>query len=110
MATDQSLVAGAIASWKAVVTREQLFLGMTEQQLLQPSTPGRSGITYLLGRLIGGHDAIVALVGAGEHLHPELDATFITKPDRAIGRLPSSEELKTSASSSVGIAAIERVL
>jgi hypothetical protein len=91
-------------------TCEQLFLGITEQQLLQPGTPGRNGITSLLGHLTAGHDAMLPLVGAGEHLHPELDATFITKPDRAIGRLPGAEELKTSASSSVGIAAIERVL
>ena len=39
---------------------------------------------------------MLPLLGLGERLHPELDALFITSPDRTVAELPAAGELKKS--------------
>ena len=39
---------------------------------------------------------MLPLLSLGERLHPELDAPFLTNPDRAIPELPKTEEIKKS--------------
>jgi hypothetical protein len=36
---------------------------------------------------------MLPLLALGERLHPELDALFLTSPDRAVAQLPSREEI-----------------
>ena len=49
---------------------------------------------YLLGHLTAIHDRIFPLLGLGERLHPELDETYITSPDRVRADPLSATELR----------------
>jgi hypothetical protein len=93
MTPDQILIAAAISSWQQVVTRVgALCLSLNEEQLLVEVAPGKNRILYLWGHLTAVHDAMFSILRAGERLHPELDAIFITQPDRS-KPLPKSAEI-----------------
>ena len=42
------------------------------------------------------HDAMFPLLGLGKRLHPELDAIFVSSPDKTGAQLPSVAELKNN--------------
>jgi hypothetical protein len=94
MAHEQLAVSVAIASWKNTVGRaDKIFSALTEEQFLREVAPGRNRIIYLLGHLTTVHDAMHTILGFGARLHPELDAIFVTQPDRAIEKLPATSDL-----------------
>jgi hypothetical protein len=93
MTPDQIVIAAAISSWQQVVTRVgALCLSLNEEQLLVEVAPGKNRILYLWGHLTAIHDAMFTILRLGERLHPELDAIFITNPDRSMP-LPTSTEI-----------------
>jgi len=93
MTPDQILIGAAISSWQQVVTRVgALCLSLNEEQLLVEVAPGKNRILYLWGHLTAVHDAMFSVLRTGERLHPELDAIFITQPDRS-KPLPKSAEI-----------------
>ena len=95
MTPEQNLVATVINVWNVNVERaDKVFSGLSEQQLLTEVAPGRNRLSYLWGHLIAVHDAMIPLLGLGERLHPELEATFIKEPDKVVAQLPSGAELK----------------
>jgi hypothetical protein len=90
------MVTAAVTSWKGTVGRvTALFSEVTDEQLLQPISPGRNRPIYLLGHLTAIHDGMLPLLRVGERLHPELDQIFVAKPDRAVAPLPSADDLKS---------------
>src|SRR5258708_1793187 len=93
MTSDQIFIAAAISSWQQVVARVgDLCLSLNEEQLLVEVTPGKNRILYLWGHLTAIHDGMFSVLRLGERLHPELDAIFITQPDRSMP-LPTSAEI-----------------
>jgi hypothetical protein len=93
MTPDQMVIDAAISSWQQVVTRVgALCLGLSEEQLLVEVAPGKNRILYLWGHLTAVHDAMFSVLRTGERLHPDLDAIFITQPDRS-QPLPTSAEI-----------------
>ena len=95
MTHEQLTVSVAIASWKTAVARtDKVFSELTEEQFLKEIAPGRNRIIYLIGHLTAVHDGIHTILGLGDRLHPELDAIFVSKPDKTIEPLPSVPELK----------------
>src|SRR5258708_35765465 len=93
MTPDQILIDAAISSWQQVVTRVgSLCLSLNEEQLLVEVAPGKNRMLYLWGHLTAVHDAMFSVLRTGERLHPELDAIFITQPDRS-QPLPKSAEI-----------------
>jgi hypothetical protein len=93
MTPDQILIAAAISSWQQVVTRiGALCSGLDDEELSVEVAPGRNRILYLWGHLTAVHDAMFSVLRTGERLHPELDAFFITQPDRSTP-LPTSAEI-----------------
>jgi hypothetical protein len=93
MTPDQILIDAAISSWQQVVTRVgALCLSLNEEQLLVEVAPGKNRILYLWGHLAAVHDAMFSVLRTGERLYPELDAFFITQPDRS-KPLPKSAEI-----------------
>ena len=85
----------AINSWRLGVERaNKIFSSLTEDQLLKELAPGRNRLIYLLGHLTAIHDAMFPILGLGERLHPELDAIFVSSPDKAGAPLPPTEELR----------------
>ena len=93
MTPDQISIAAAISSWQQVITRVgALCLSLNEEQLSVEVAPGKNRILYLWGHLAAIHDAMFGVLRLGERLHPELDAIFITQPDRSMP-VPTSAEI-----------------
>jgi hypothetical protein len=93
MTPDQIFIAAAISSWQQVVARVgALCLSLNEEQLLVEVAPGKNRTLYLWGHLTAIHDRMFSVLRLGERLHPELDAIFITQPDRSMP-VPASAEI-----------------
>ena len=85
----------AINSWRLVVDRaNKAFSTLAEVEFLKEVAPGKNRLIYLLGHLTAIHDAMFPILGLGERLHPELDAIFVSSPDKAGARLPAAGELR----------------
>src|SRR5262245_28305032 len=94
MTNEQLTIRMAIASWKTTVGRtDKAFSRLAEDQFLREIAPGKNRIIYILGHLTAINDAMHAILGIGERLHPELDSLFVSEPDRAKEPLPSGREL-----------------
>jgi len=85
----------AINSWRLVAERtNKIFSSLTEEELLKEVAPGRNRLIYLWGHLTALHDAMSPILGLGERLHPELDAIFVSAPDKTGTQLPPVGELR----------------
>src|SRR5277367_3563378 len=97
MTNDQLLESGALNVWKANIDRaDKLFSNLTAEQLQKEIAPGKNRLIYLWGHLTAVHDGMLPLLGFGPRLHAELDASFISKPDKNVADLPSTEDVKKS--------------
>jgi len=97
MSTENSLIDAALRGWKSNVERaEQLFGGLSPEQLEQEVAPGKNRLIYLWGHLAAVNDALLPLLGIGERLHPEFDAMFISNPDKSDQPTVSGQSLKTA--------------
>ncbi|MEO8333865.1 MAG: DinB family protein [bacterium] len=98
MTTEQQLVDASLRAWKINADRiTRFFDGLSEEQLQAEIAPGRNRLIYLWGHLTAVADGMLPLLGIGERLHPELEAPFLTSPDRSATALPSASELKQAA-------------
>lgn len=85
----------AINSWRLILERvNKTFSNLTDDQLLKEVAPGRNRLIYLLGHLTAVHDAMFPILGLGERLHLELDAIFVSSPDKTGAPLPPVRELR----------------
>jgi hypothetical protein len=85
----------AINSWRLVLERaNKTFSSLTEDQLLKEVAPGRNRLFYLWGHLTAVHDAMFPILGLGERLHPELDAIFVSSPDKTGAQRPPLGQLR----------------
>jgi hypothetical protein len=95
MKDDEILTITVLNSWKLAISRFDKILGdLTDEQLQQQVAPGKNRVFYLLGHLTATHDRMFPLLGLGDRLHPELDDTYITNPDRALADPISATELR----------------
>ena len=95
MTTHKLSVQVAINSWRLGVERaNKTFSSLTEDELLQEVAPGKNRLIYLWGHLTAINDAMFPILGLGERLHPELDAIFISSPDKAGQPVPALGELR----------------
>jgi DinB superfamily len=72
----------------------QLLDKLTDDQLQADVSPGRNSGYYVLGHLIAVHDHLFPLLGIGERLHPELDAIYISTPDKQSPDGPTLADLR----------------
>src|SRR5215471_19466894 len=72
---------------------DKIFLRLSEDQFFQEVAPGKNRLIYLLGHLTAINDAMFPILGLGTRLHSELDAMFVSTPDKS-ARLPALHELK----------------
>jgi hypothetical protein len=85
----------AINSWRLVVERaNKIFASLTEDEVLKEVAPGKNRLIYLWGHVTAIHDAMFPILGVGERLHPELDAIFVSSPDKTGAELPPVGELR----------------
>jgi hypothetical protein len=95
MTSHELSVQVAINSWRLTLERVNKALSsLTDEQLLNEVAPGRNRLIYLWGHLTAVHDAILPILGLGERLHPELDAIFVSSPDKVGTQLPPAGELR----------------
>ena len=95
MTTHKLSVQVAINSWGLAVERaNKIFSSLTEDELLREVAPGKNRLIYLWGHLTAIHDAMFPILGLGERLHPELDAIFVSSPDKTGAPLPAAVELR----------------
>jgi hypothetical protein len=78
----------------SIVRLDKLFGTLSPEQLEQQVTPGKNRLIYLWGHLASVNDGLLPLLGIGERLHPELDAMFISKPDRSVELTVTAQSLK----------------
>jgi hypothetical protein len=97
MTSEDVFVGVSIATWKLVIGRaDKFFSNASEERLQHQVAPDKNRLIYLWGHLTAVHDRMLPLLGLGPRLHPELDATFISAPDRTVETLPSAAELKSA--------------
>jgi hypothetical protein len=97
MSTENSLIDAALRGWKSNVERvDNLFGTLSPEQLEQQVTTGRNRLIYLWGHLAAVNDRLLPLLGIGERLHPELDAMFISEPDRSVELTVTAQSLKSA--------------
>lgn len=84
-----------IAEWQKQNARlDKLLETLPGEQWLADTAPERNSGVYLLGHLTAVNDAMLPLLGFGPKLHPELEAIFLTNPDKSGPEKPSLETLK----------------
>ena len=95
MLNDEILSLTVLNSWKLIISRFDKILGdLTDEQLHQQVALGKNRVFYLLGHLTATHDRMFPLLGLGDRLHPELDDTYITNPDKLLEDPLSATELR----------------
>jgi hypothetical protein len=95
MTTEASLTDSALRNWKTSIDHAgKLFGSFSEPELQQEVAPGKNRRIYLWGHLTAVNDALIPLLGFGERLHPELDAAFVSNPDRSRPDSISAKQLK----------------
>jgi hypothetical protein len=95
MTTHKLSVQVAINSWRLVMERaNKIFSSLTEDELLKEVAPGKNRLVYLWGHLTATHDAMLPILGLGKRLHRELDAIFVSSPDKTETQLPPVRELR----------------
>ena len=95
MTLETSLIDSALRNWRSNVDRAgNLFGNLPQEQLLQEVAPGKNRLIYLWGHLTAFSDALIPLLGFGDRIHPELDLTFVSNPDRTVPTISLGEDLK----------------
>jgi uncharacterized damage-inducible protein DinB len=96
MTTRELSVQVAINSWRVTVERaNKIFSSLTEDELLKEVAPRKNRLIYLWGHLTAINDAMLPILGLGKRLHSELDAIFVSSPDKTGKQLPPVGELRT---------------
>lgn len=84
-----------LSAWNSQLKRTtKLFDSLTDEQLEADIAPGRNSGTYILGHLTAVNDYLFPILGLGERLYPELEAVFLTNPDKSGLVRPSVTQLR----------------
>lgn len=97
MNQQELMVKMAMLAWEQQLKRmTDTFSGFTDEQLYEEIAPGKNRAIYLLGHMAAVHDRLSPLLGIGERQFPELDAAFISTPDKTVAELPSPATLRNA--------------
>ncbi len=89
------MVKMALDNWNGYLTRtSKLFEELSDEQFQKEVSPGRNTGIYLLGHLVAVHDTMIALLGMGEKMFPQLEMPFIKSPDKSGLLFPPVSALK----------------
>ena len=82
-------------AWYTQINRtEDLFNGLSDEQLMMEVSPGRNRAVYLLGHLAAVHDKIFRLLNLGEEIKPGMYEIFVMSPDKSVVEIPPGSELR----------------
>ena len=91
----QLLITMTLSAWESNIKRtDKAFDSLSDQQLSHEISPNRNSGIYLLGHLVAVHDAIPVLLGTGPKMYPQLEAPFITSPDKSGQSFPATKDLR----------------
>jgi len=94
MEVETRMIQSALSNWNLTINRLNKFFGaLSPQDYFQEIAPGKNRIVYLLGHLAAVHDRTLEILGIAERLHPGLEPTFISSPDRATEPVPDGAML-----------------
>jgi hypothetical protein len=94
-ATKQLTVKSVLDAWNSRLdSANKKFQSLSDEDLQKEVSPGRNRAIYLLGHLAMVHDKMLPLLNFGPQLYPDLEDTFLTKPDRSASAMPSAKELR----------------
>ncbi|MHA4807501.1 DinB family protein [Flavitalea flava] len=95
MDQQQLFIKMVLQGWEIYIRRtEELFNGLSDEQLLKEVSPGRNRGVYLLGHLTAVHDRMLPLLGLGKANYPQLDSPFLSNPDKSSHEFPPISELR----------------
>lgn len=84
-----------IAEWQKQNSRvDKLLETLSGEEWATETAPKRNSGHYLVGHLAAVNDAMLPLLGFGPKLHPELEAIFLSNPDKSGLEKTSLETLK----------------
>lgn len=94
MTKEDIIIKMVLDAWHTHVKRtNDLFNGLSDEQMMQEVAPGRNRGIYLLGHITAIHDKMLPLLGLGEPLYPELYGPFVENADKTISDLPPVAQL-----------------
>jgi uncharacterized damage-inducible protein DinB len=97
MENTQLFIDMATTAWGSHVQRvTDTISKLSDEELSAATAPGRNSGIYLLGHLVAVNDYMLPLFGLRDRLYPELEETFIRKPDNATTERPTAEWLRTA--------------
>jgi hypothetical protein len=71
-------------NWDTNIKRvDALLSALSDAQLEEEIAPGKNRGIYLLGHLTAVHDGLFDILGLGKRLYPQLDAVYLSSPDKA---------------------------
>ena len=96
MNNDTLIIKMVITEWNKQNARlDQLLTELSDDQIMAETAPGRNTGAYLLGHLVAVNDAMLPLLNFGQKLHPELEAIFLTNPEKSDLKKPDLATLKS---------------
>src|ERR1700752_3546303 len=91
----QLAVRSVLDAWNSrIEAAHKMFDSLTDNDLQKEVSPGRNRAIYLLGHLTAVHDKMLPLLNFENQMYPQLDETFLTKPDKAVSEMPSAKDLR----------------
>ena len=93
--SEERMIDAALRAWRFNADRiDAFFSALSQDQLEQEIAPGRNRLIHLWGHIAALNDGLFPLLGLGPKLYPEMEAMFITNPDRAAVTIYSAEQVK----------------
>jgi len=88
-------VSMALQAWNSYVNRtDEIFNGLSDEEMLKEISPGRNSVVYIMGHLTAVNDRMLPLLGFGERAYPGLDHPFLSNPDHSGIEFPPMKELR----------------
>ena len=95
MTTPELFAHSALLNWEQAVGQATAFFAKcSDEELLQPTVPGKNRVIYLLGHLAAVSDRMLPLLDIGDRHYPHLDEHFIFTHDNPNAAMPSAGELR----------------
>lgn len=92
---EELFVKMVLDSWFSKVEKaDKIIHSLSEEAWSKDISYGKNSGHYLLGHIIAVQDSLLALLGFGNSMYPQLFDMFVIKPDKAVKDLPSPSKLK----------------
>ncbi len=96
IANQELFIKMVLSNWELQLNRTRDLLGrLSDDELSDPTAPGRNSGAYLIGHLAAVSDGMFTLLGLGERIDQNMDDIFVNKPENAAIQKPAVSEIRT---------------